>query len=236
MRLPLPFFFPISEPNESMPPAILAVTFDMDGLIFNTEDLYDFVGSELLRRRGHVFSRELKLKAMGLPGPKSFEVLQRELGLKDTYEIFQAETDEIFAVILADQLRTMPGLETLLQLLERLDIPKAIATSAHREFAETALGLFELLPRFDFLLTRDDVSKGKPDPEIYLTAAAQHGISPDRMLVLEDSVVGSTAASASGAYTIAVPTVHSREQDFNHVHAVASSLADPVILNLLSSG
>ena len=216
-------------------PKILAVTFDMDGLMFNTEDLYDHVGSVLLARRGHQFTQELKLKTMGLPGPKSFEVLQLELGLTDTFESFQRDTDEIFAEILPTKLQKMAGLDRLLDLLESQNIPKALATSSHREFAETALAKFDLQRRFEFLLTRDDVVHGKPHPDIYLAAAAKLNIQPRQMLALEDSVIGSTSAVAAGAYTIAIPTVHSQHQDFSHANCVARSLEDHLILRLFDS-
>ena len=126
----------------------------------------------------------------------------------------------------------MPGLDRLLDLLESLDIPKAVATSSHREFAETALSKFDLERRFEFLLTRDDVQHGKPHPDIYLAAAKKLQVDPGQMLALEDSVIGSTSAVAAGAYTIAIPTVHSQHQDYSHVSYVARSLDDQSILGL----
>ena len=84
----------------------------------------------------------------------------------------------------------------------------------------------------DSILTADDVPNGKPHPDIYLAAAKQLGVEPENMLALEDSFTGSKAASASGAYTIAIPTTHSREMDFSHVDQVAESLADEKITEL----
>lgn len=213
-------------------PIIEAVAFDMDGLMFNTEDLYDQVGEILLRRRGDTFTRELKHAMMGLPGPTAFEVMRQRCGLKDTVEQLQSETDEIFSELLPAEIRLMPGLAPLLETLENLGIPKAVATSSHRQFATRALGFFDLEPRFEFVLTSEDVSKGKPHPEIYLTAASRLGVAPSAMLVLEDSINGSKSGAASGAFTIAVPTEHSVGMDFSHVHIVANRLDDDVILRL----
>ena len=81
----------------------------------------------------------------------------------------------------------------LLDFLERESIPKAVATSSSAQFAELALGCFELKPRFEIVLTSEDVSAGKPDPEIYLLASERFAIHPKEMLVLEDSVIGSMA-------------------------------------------
>ena len=216
------------------PPEIRAVAFDMDGLMFNTEDLYDQVGETLLSRRGHAFTLQLKLKMMGLPGPKAFEVLRSELGLNDPVETLQAESDEIFKVILPAQIATMKGLNGLLDLLESRKIPKAVATSSHRKFATAALGCFDLQRRFEFVLTAEDVTHGKPDPEIYLTTAKRLQVEPHQMLVLEDSLTGSRAAAAAGAFTIAVPTAHTRGLDFGHVDHVAESLEDSLILELFA--
>ena len=213
-------------------PKIEAVAFDMDGLMFNTEDLYDQVGQILLQRRGQTFSLELKLAMMGLPGPVAFEVMRQRCSLEDSVEQLQAETSEIFTDLLPREIRLMPGLETLLGMLEELGIPKAVATSSHRQFAQRALGCFDLEPRFEFILTSDDVTEGKPHPEIYLTAADRFNVQPSAMLVLEDSFNGTKSGAAAGALTIAIPTEHSADMDFSHVHHVAPRLDDDVILRL----
>ena len=107
-----------------------AVVFDLDGLMFNTEDLYDDVGEILLQRRGFHFSPELKRKMMGLPGPKSLQVMVDHHGLSDTPDRLQAESDEIFAGLLPQHVAPMPGLIELLDALEAAGIPKGIATSS----------------------------------------------------------------------------------------------------------
>lgn len=215
-----------------MSSTIKAVAFDMDGLMFNTEDLYDQVGEILLQRRGHSFTRELKLEMMGLPGPKAFEIMRQRCSLDDSIETLQQETDEIFVDMLPREIRLMPGLESLLQRIESLNVPKAVATSSHRQFATKALGFFDLEPRFEFILTSEDITEGKPHPEIYLTAATRLDVAPREMLVLEDSYTGSRSAAAAGAYTIAVPTEHSAEMDFSHVDQIAKRLDDELIMRL----
>lgn len=212
---------------------ILAVAFDMDGLLFNTEDLYDEVGELLLQRRGLSFSLELKLMMMGLPGKKAFQIMKDYHGLDDSVDGLIVETREIFADLLPARIETMPGLFSLLQQLEEKGIPKCVATSSHREFAKKALGHFDLESRFEFVLTSEDVENGKPAPDIYLLAAKKFSIAPSSMLVLEDSKIGSTAGASAGASVIAVPTRHSRDADFSHVHAVATSLEDPLIAQRL---
>lgn len=203
-----------------------AVVFDMDGLMFNTEDVYTLVGTELLRRRGHEFTPELKNAMMGLPPTAAFGVMIRWCHLDDTPERLIPESNDIFLGLLAEHIEPMPGLMPLLDALEAAGLPKAIATSSGRALMEACLAAFALQPRFEFALTAEDIVHGKPDPEIYLMAARRFGIGPQEMLVLEDSENGCRAGSASGALTVAVPGEHSRTHDFRGASLLVDSLAD----------
>jgi len=144
-----------------------AVAFDMDGLMFNTEDLYDDVGDILLQRHGQRFTRELKLEMMGRPGQEALAIMKNRCNLSQSVDELKAETKLIFSKLLPERIEMMRGLELLLEFLEQLKIPKCVATSSHRQFATEALGYFDLEPRFEFVLTADDVEKGKPNPEVY---------------------------------------------------------------------
>ena len=214
-------------------PAPKAVVFDLDGLMFNTEELYQDVGGELLRRRGHLFTTDLLDQMMGRPGQVALQIMIDWHGLNDTVEILTAETDQIFIGILDSRLQTMPGLVELLEALERAEIPKAIGTSSRRVFVQNVLARFDLEPRFEFILSAEDVQQGKPNPEIYQRAAERLGVSAAEMVVLEDSQNGCRAAVAAGAQAIAVPGGHSCKHNFAGAVFVASSLADPRIYQRL---
>jgi beta-phosphoglucomutase-like phosphatase (HAD superfamily) len=99
---------------------------------------------------------------------------------------------------------------------------------------EQVLGRFDWKSRFDFVLTSEDVTHGKPHPEIYLAACARHGRSPAEVLVLEDSAAGCQSAVAAGAYTVAVPGAYGQSKDFAGAALLAESLADPRIVAALS--
>jgi HAD superfamily hydrolase (TIGR01509 family) len=212
---------------------VQAVVFDLDGLMFNTEELYQEVGGELLRRRGHIFTGELLDQMMGRPSRVALQIMIDWHGLRDTTEQLADETDEIFAGILDTRLEMMPGLSDLLAALEQASLPKAIATSSRRRFLTNVLARFDLEPRFAFTLTAEDVINGKPDPEIYQTAARRFGLEPGQILVLEDSQNGCLAAAAAGTIAVAVPGGHSRRHDFSGATLIADSLADPRIYGLL---
>jgi HAD superfamily hydrolase (TIGR01509 family) len=210
-----------------------AVVFDMDGLMFNSEDLYTLTGIELLRRRGRKFTDELKDAMMGLPPRESFEAVIRHHGLAEPWDALARESDEIFLALLPQHLATMPGLVELLDALEAAGTAKAIATSSGRRLTDACLGTFDLRRRFQFVLTSEDITHGKPHPEVYLTAAARFGLPPARVLVLEDSQNGCRAGAAAGACVVAVPGEHSRRHDFSVASLVADSLADPRLYALL---
>ena len=215
------------------PSPLKAVVFDLDGLMFNTEELYQWVGAELLGRRGKVFDAPLLEAIMGRPPAISLQIMIDRHGLADTVAELAAESEQIFGPVLDARLDLMPGLADLLAALEAAGIPKAIATSSGPRFVTNVLGRVDLRPRFEFVLTCDDVTDGKPHPEIYLTAAQRFGIEPGEMLVLEDSQNGCRAAVAAGAFAVAVPGGHSHAHDFFGAQFIANTLADPRIRGAL---
>lgn len=210
-----------------------AVVFDLDGLLFNTEDLYQDVGAELLRRRNRKFGAELLDRMMGRPGRVALQIMVDYHQLDDTVEQLAAESVEIFPPILETRLAFMPGAAERLNWVDAAGLPKAVATSSGRAFTRDVLGRFGLEPRFAFLLTAEDVVEGKPHPEIYLKAAARFQLEPAELLVFEDSRNGCRAAVAAGAMVVAVPGKHSRHHDFSGAALIADTLADPRIDRLL---
>jgi len=218
----------------TVPAPIQAAVFDLDGLLVNTEELYQHVGSELLRRRGKTFGTDLLDAMMGRPPAVSLAIMIEWHGLADTVETLAAETGAIFAGLLDERLEPMPGAMDLVDALAGRGLPRAVATSSGPAFAHDVLGRVGLLDRFAFVLTSADVVNGKPDPEIYLAAAARLGVDPAAMIVFEDSHNGCRAAVAAGAVVVAVPGGHSRRHDFTGARLVADSLADPRIAGLLT--
>lgn len=210
-----------------------AVVFDLDGLMFNTEHLYRLVGGEVLRRRGKSFDEALFTAMMGRPSPVALQIMIEWHGLDATVADLERENDELFGPILDAHLAPMPGLVELLERLEAAGVPKAIATSSRRSFVADLLGRQGWLERFSFWLTAENVARGKPDPEIYLAAAARLDLPPADVLVLEDSQTGCRAAVDAGTHAVAVPGDHSREHDFSGAKFIAEGLGDPRITRAL---
>jgi HAD superfamily hydrolase (TIGR01509 family) len=212
---------------------IRAVAFDMDGLILNTEDLYDQVGTILMERRGRVYREEVRQQMIGLQAKQAFEILIRQERLVETWQDLQKETDSIFEEILPSQLRAMPGLEEFVQEVDRLKLPKCVATSSTHAFARKALGQLNLLSAFDFVITAEDVEQGKPNPDIYLKAASRMSTAVEEMLVLEDSPKGTAAGVSAGAYVVSVPNEHTKKGSFHGCQWIADTLRDSRLYELL---
>ncbi len=215
-------------------PKIRGVAFDLDGLMLNTEEVFHLTGTELARRRGKAATPALFHAMMGRRAHEAFQAMIEILELNETVPDLAAESGEIFESLLDKHLTPMPGLFELLDLLDEKKIPRAVATSSDRNYLTRMLCRFDLLPRFNFTLSAEDVLHGKPNPEIYLTAARRLEIAPAEMLVMEDSENGAKAAVASGAYAVAVPHRHSQHHTFLGVKGIATSLKDPLITGLFS--
>ncbi len=212
---------------------IRAVAFDMDGLMFNTEDVYSAVGTELMRRRGREFCSGLKDAMMGLPPRATFEEMIRWHSLDDNWEDLAAESNQLYVEYLGDYLAPLPGLLQLLDALEAAGIPKAVATSSPRHLADTTLSRSGLAARFNFILTSESITKGKPDPQIYLLAAERFGLPAAEMMVLEDSINGCRAGMGAGAFVVAVPNQHTAHLDFSFATEAVEDLTSPKIYTAL---
>ena len=212
---------------------IRAVVFDLDGLMLNTEDVFELAGVELLGRRGLEMTNDIRRGMMGRRPTEAFTVLKAATGLSESLEELMDETRLIFAELSRDRLETMPGLHELLDLTEQLGLPRAVATSSPRGYMTHLLTQFELLHRFHVTLTAEDVTRGKPHPEIYLAAAQRLSVAPEEMLVLEDSETGSRAAAAAGALVVSVPNRHTDYGDFSMSHLQVSHLGHELLHELL---
>jgi len=216
--------------------SLRAVIFDLDGLMFNTEDLYQEVGRRTLARRGKTLTQDLLDQMMGRKSDIALRIMIDWHDLDLTVEALADEQMKTMFELLPDRLEPLPGLLSLLDALEEEKIPKAIATSSGRKFVNRVLGQFQLEPRFSHVFTSEDITHGKPAPDVYQLAAKTLGFEPRQAMVLEDTQIGCQAATAAGAFTVAVPGEHSQNHDFNGVKFIAESLGDRRIYEALGLG
>lgn len=214
---------------------IRGVALDMDGLLFDTESLYWECGDELLRRRGHRFCKDLQQRMMGRVGVAAMQEMIDFFSLDDSAEAMLQESDVVFFGLLERGVDHMPGLGSWIEFLREAELPFGLATSSQRKFVDVLFQEIGWRDHLAFTLTGDDVTRGKPDPQIYLMAAERLGIPPEQMLVLEDSGNGCAAAVAAGACAVAVPSRHTKDQNFAGATLVAESLLDPRLWDLVRS-
>ena len=226
-------FFPRSGPTVKPSSTIRAVVFDLDGLMFDTEALFFRVASDMLAARGKVFTAEIMRAMIGRRSVEAGEAFRTMAGLDEPLEDLMTEVRARFFAEVDIAVHPTPGLIALLAHLGARSIPLAVATSSHRAYAERLLSEHGLADRFDFVLASEDVTLGKPDPEIYRKAVERFGLPADSVLVLEDSPAGLAAAKGAGAFAVGVPHDHSPAEGLHAADLIVPRLDDPALLALL---
>jgi HAD superfamily hydrolase (TIGR01509 family) len=214
---------------------VSAVVFDLDGLMFDTEALFFRVSSDVLASRGKSFTAEIMQAMIGRRSAEVGHLLKTLAGLDEPVEVLLGEIRERFRAQVDHAVHPTPGLFVLLEHLGRRAIPLAVATSSSRGYAVQLLSGHGLANRFAFVLASEDVTRGKPDPEIYRRAADRFGIPPGAMLVLEDSPAGLAAAKSAGAVAVGVPHDHSPAAWLTGADLVIPRLDDAGLLNLIDN-
>jgi HAD superfamily hydrolase (TIGR01509 family) len=223
-------------PTAPSPPLpIRAVVFDLDGLMFDTEALFAKVAGEMLADRGKAITPEILGAMIGRRAVESGAAFKRLAGLDEPVEELMAEARTRFAAEVDRAVHPMPGLFVLLERLRDRGLPMAVATSSRRAYAEGLLRRHGLLDRFAFVLASEDVSHGKPDPEIYRKAVERFGVPAPSVLVLEDAAAGVAAAQGAGTFAVGVPHEHSPAEGLAGADLVVPRLDDPALLGLLEA-
>jgi len=209
---------------EELPGRYRAVVFDMDGLLLDTETLWERSESELFRRHGQEFTREDQLAVMGTGIEFSARYYAERLG--ERLERGPALIDEMHGYMLEALQREVRARPGAVELVERLrgQVPLGLASNSARLLVDAALATARLGDAFDAIVTAEDVEHAKPAPDLYLEACARLGVSPADALALEDSAPGIAAAKAAGLTCIAVPQF--AETDVSIADRVIDSLEE----------
>jgi beta-phosphoglucomutase-like phosphatase (HAD superfamily) len=189
----------------TLPRMPAAVVFDMDGLLFDTETLYQDAILLAAAEGGYDIAGEVFRSTIGVPWAQSRTLLLSHFGEAFPVDDFQAAWVHHFWVIAGTCLALKPGVLELLDALEQLRLPRAIATSSSRRTVERHLTAHELMGRFDVIVAHGEYERGKPAPDPFLKAAERLGVDPHLCLALEDSHYGIRSASSAGMMTIMVP-------------------------------
>ena len=183
---------------------IEAVIFDLDGVILDSEHLWDEVRERLARERGGRWHEGAQADMMGMSSREWSVYMHERIGLPEPPEEINAEVVRRMLERYRRQLPLIPG---AVEAVERLAVrwPLGLASSSNRELIEAALEASGLARHFRVTVSSEEVARGKPAPDVYLEAARRLEVAPEHCAAIEDSHNGIRSAKAAGMRTIAIP-------------------------------
>jgi HAD superfamily hydrolase (TIGR01509 family) len=184
-----------------------AVVFDMDGVIVDSEQVWDDVRQIYTREAGGTFTEAATRAMMGMSSPEWSRYMSESLGVPGTPEEINADIVERMLVRYGEEPPLIPGaVDAVRRIATRW--PLAIASSSNPELIEVVLRAAGLDSLFRTTVSSQEVARGKPAPEVYLEAARRLGVEPGRCAAVEDSHAGIRSAKAAGMLVLAVPNPH----------------------------
>jgi HAD superfamily hydrolase (TIGR01509 family) len=206
---------------------IEAVVFDLDGVLIQTEELWDEVREDLARAAGGQYSEEEQRAMMGMSSPEWSRYMHEHVGLPESPEEIAAEVVRQMQGRYRERLPLMDG---AVEAVERLAArwPLGVASSANRELIDLVLELSGLDRLFRATVSSEEVERGKPAPDVYLEACRRLGVEPRRAAAIEDSHAGIWSAKAAGMRVLAIPnpTFPPGEDALAEADVVLPSLAE----------
>lgn len=184
------------------------VIFDMDGLLFDTELIYYESTQKIADAMNFPYSKEVYLQFLGVSDEEvqeNYHRIYQDFGKEKVDEFIQRSYDDTYQVFESGKVPLKEGVLELLDFLDQQEIPRIVASSNVRPAIELLLDGSGIKERFSGIISANDVSRAKPDPEIFQKALAHLGTKAANTLIFEDSFHGVTAAEAAGIPVIMVP-------------------------------
>jgi HAD superfamily hydrolase (TIGR01509 family) len=183
---------------------IAAVVFDLDGVILQTEEVWDEVRGRYVVEHGGHYDERAQRAMMGMSAPEWSRYLADELGVPGTPGEISADIVRLMEARYRSELPLIPGAR---EAVERLAArwPLGLASSSNRPLIDAALELAELDRFFAATVSSEEVARGKPAPDVYLEAARRLGADPARCAAVEDSHSGIRSANSAGMRVVAIP-------------------------------
>jgi HAD superfamily hydrolase (TIGR01509 family) len=186
---------------------IEAVVFDLDGLLLDTEQVWDDVREALTRERGGRWHDRAQADMMGMSSTEWSRYMHDELGLPDPPEKLNRLVVERMMERYREELPVIDGaVEAVRRIADRW--PLGLASSSNRPLIDLALELMGVADLFRVTVSSEEVERGKPAPDVYLEAARRLGVSPERVAAIEDSANGIRSAKTARMRVIAIPNPH----------------------------
>jgi HAD superfamily hydrolase (TIGR01509 family) len=181
-----------------------AVVFDLDGLLIETEEVWDEVREALVRERGGRWTASAQRDMMGMSSKEWSRYMHDDLGLEESSD----EINDLVVERMAERYREhLPLLTGAVEAVERIAArwPLGVASSSNRPLIDLVLALSGLARYFRATVSSEEVPRGKPAPDVYLEAARRLGVAPERAAAVEDSEAGIRAACAAGMRVVVIP-------------------------------
>lgn len=196
-----------------------AVIFDMDGLLLDTEALAIPAGIEALASLGHQVEEAFLHRLVGIDDATGTRMLSDHLGVALDKDAVNAAWDAAMERRFEGGIPLKPGVHEMLDHVDAMGLPKAIATSSRHPQAHLKLAVTGLAPRFAHVVTFDCIDNPKPAPDPYLRAAQLVGHAPEDCIAFEDSDTGVRAAHAAGMTVVQVPDLLAATEGLAHFRA-----------------
>ncbi|HUZ15285.1 MAG TPA: HAD family phosphatase [Gaiellaceae bacterium] len=183
---------------------IAAVVFDLDGVLLQSEEVWDAVRERYVRERGGRYDDEVQRAMMGMSAPEWSAFLHEDAGVPGTPEQINADVVELMLEAYRRDLPLLPGAVDVVRRIAA-QFRLALASSSNRAIFEEVLRLAGIADCFQATVSSEEVARGKPAPDVYLEAARRLGVVPERCAAVEDSHAGIRSAHAAGMRVIAIP-------------------------------
>ncbi len=181
-----------------------AVVFDLDGVLLDSERLWDEVREALALERGGRWSDRAQAEMMGMSSPEWSRYLHDVVGVPELPDEIAADVVRRMEERYRERLPLLPGAsEAVGRLAARW--PLGLASSSNRPLIDLALDLGDLAQFFRVTVSSEEVERGKPAPDVYLEACRRLGVEPERAAAVEDSRNGIRSAHAAGLRVVAIP-------------------------------
>lgn len=202
-----------------------AVVFDLDGVLIESEEVWDAVREAYVRERGGRYDGEIQRAMMGMSSPEWSRYLHETAGVPDEPGEINAEVVRRMLDAYREHLPLFDGAAAAVRRLAA-NYPLAVASSSNRPLIDTVLDVAGLTAYFQATVSSEEVARGKPAPDVYLEAARRLGASPEHCAAVEDSHGGIRSAKAASMFVVAIPNPSYPPDDD------ALALADVVIRSL----
>ena len=221
-----------------MPAPFYAVTFDLDGVLADSEPWWNQIDAKLLAEHGVNYRGEHHRNVLGVSYRLVVEFYKNAFHISASVEELMRRRGEIATDFFANRVGLFPSAKATLEQLREMKLHLALATSSVSSSARPFLDRTAIRSLFGVVVTGDEVQRGKPHPEIYLRTSKKLGIAPEGCLVIEDALAGVAAAKAANMRVAAIPdtrVVDPREYEMKADYVLGSLSEIPVLIRRVNA-